>query len=190
VIQFTICAIHRSARIRRAKRLIEYALALAAPSATRWGVIKRPCLIPTIIWFPVHPRVCGEHVLSIGYLSRPHGSSPRVRGTLLRRLQSFASRRFIPACAGNTEARERQHALPAVHPRVCGEHISSTWGSVSEGGSSPRVRGTHNIQHTVRYTERFIPACAGNTDPDLRLSRPVPVHPRVCGEHLILHALA
>ena len=31
-------------------------------------------------------------------------------------------RRFIPACAGNTERRWRNHTRHAVHPRVCGEH--------------------------------------------------------------------
>ncbi len=52
---------------------------------------------------------------------------------------------------------------PAVHPRVCGEHICLAGLLALCTGSSPRVRGTRlrqGIEFTVR---RFIPACAGNT---------------------------
>ena len=50
---------------------------------------------------PVHPRSCGEQVPQ-AQSDDPHsGSSPLVRGTGLRRRLSAASRRFIPARAGN-----------------------------------------------------------------------------------------
>ena len=49
----------------------------------------------------VHPRVCGER----GSLDHPLvegvGSSPRVRGTVVRRQHERSRHRFIPACAGN-----------------------------------------------------------------------------------------
>ena len=51
---------------------------------------------------PVHPRVCGEHVAGVGVQHRDHGSSPRVRGTPDDALTDELTRRFIPACAGNT----------------------------------------------------------------------------------------
>ena len=70
----------------------------------------------------VHPRVCGEHELRGGALRLGSGSSPRVRGTLLRREKCTAQLRFIPACAGNTHSLRPYHAHAAVHPRVCGEH--------------------------------------------------------------------
>ena len=90
------------------------------------------------------------------------------------------------------------------HPRVCGEHFVPTiMGSVSLGssrvcgehrtltdengepwGSSPRMRGTHQIRDVSADIHGIIPAYAGNT----MLTRPghtqLGDHPRVCGEHL------
>ncbi len=54
-------------------------------------------------------------------------------------------------------------------------------------GSSPRVRGTL-IGAAIRYGEsRFIPACAGNASPVAPTHPDYSVHPRVCGERLILY---
>ena len=50
-------------------------------------------------------------------------------------------------------------------------------------GSSPRVRGTRYFPCANKQPSRFIPACAGNTEPSAPYSVDVPVHPRVCGEH-------
>ena len=111
----------------------------------------------------VHPRVCGEHdvIPTPGFTGT--GSSPRVRGTHGRQCRQCASRRFIPACAGNT-----QHCPPApyglsVHPRVCGEHFFAYHGQHGFVGSSPRVRGTRQPAAAGAGGGRFIPACAGNT---------------------------
>ena len=111
----------------------------------------------------VHPRVCGEHhFLDDGSLER-RGSSPRVRGTRCRRVRRRRVRRFIPACAGNTD--------------------SSPSPPCSMIGSSPRVRGTLEPDAEPGLDERFIPACAGNTTASTASGFTTPVHPRVCGEH-------
>ncbi len=49
----------------------------------------------------VHPRVCGERTQVLIRLVAAFGSSPRVRGTPTRRIDSTFQPRFIPACAGN-----------------------------------------------------------------------------------------
>ena len=54
------------------------------------------------------------------------------------------------------------------------------------GGSSPRVRGTRLWLYFSVGFVRFIPARAGNTPPSSRCARGVPVHPRACGEHVIV----
>ena len=131
----------------------------------------------------VHPRVCGEHYRQVFSSCGQSGSSPRVRGTRTTCSWRYRSRRFIPACAGNTLMYGPTFPPKTVHPRVCGEHVSARAGTTNSDGSSPRVRGTrHSVGKRTR-TERFIPACAGNTRIVRPLRRPAPVHPRVCGEH-------
>ncbi len=53
---------------------------------------------------PVHPRVCGELLNPTHGICSIAGSSPRVRGTRVTRIELDASPRFIPACAGNSQA--------------------------------------------------------------------------------------
>ena len=50
----------------------------------------------------VHPRLCGEHRVGESKQVTCIGSSPPVRGTLLRAAGRARILRFIPACAGNT----------------------------------------------------------------------------------------
>ncbi len=56
----------------------------------------------------VHPRVCGEHMVKVSSVIAVIGSSPRVRGTHTNGIYDGNSTRFIPACAGNTEGREKE----------------------------------------------------------------------------------
>ena len=73
-------------------------------------------------------------------------------------------------------------ARHTVHPRVCGEQVCVTGRYLAKYGSSPRVRGTDQIDATKDAPLRFIPACAGNRlHRDCQCSKQS-VHPRVCGE--------
>ena len=91
---------------------------------------------------PVHPRLCGEHQMGIFHTGTACGSSPPVRGTPSPGAACRGSRRFIPACAGNTYGMERNACRCAVHPRLCGEHLLALNIVALDGGSSPPVRGT------------------------------------------------
>ena len=112
-----------------------------------------------------------------------YGSSPRVRGTLAR--ERKRSRRFIPACAGNSTAMTgpgasvRDGSSPRVRGTRYGRDLRSTALAVH-----PRVRGEHVDAHrNGRDLRRFIPACAGNSSTARRSpSFLTPVHPRVRGE--------
>ncbi len=90
----------------------------------------------------VHPRACGEHVLTSGLFPTSSGSSPRLRGTFgdvdSRRLHA----RFIPAPAGNILGIISPLSWWPVHPRACGEHATASRNSDNLIGSSPRLRGT------------------------------------------------
>jgi len=61
--------------------------------------------------------------------------------------------------------------------------------SKQEDGSSPRLRGTPLDVGGQTMAERFIPAPAGNTSSGCRRLRPASVHPRACGEHVLLQQL-
>ena len=111
----------------------------------------------------VHPRVCGELTGEDGTMGTVTGSSPRVRGTRRNALHRQRTRRFIPACAGNSTSLTSPMLLNPVHPRVCGELVAVSILPDRDSGSSPRVRGTP-MRGTIRNAvARFIPACAGNS---------------------------
>ena len=137
---------------------------------------------PVPICRTVHPRACGERGLVQGVHHVAHGSSPRLRGTVLPSCCSHRVARFIPAPAGNGRESAKPGPVVAVHPRACGER--EKWGrtQLPEYGSSPRLRGTvPNNLPTVDH-QRFIPAPAGNGPLSRARRTRYSVHPRACGE--------
>ena len=137
------------------------------------------------IFYPVHPRACGERYAGFGYLEAGNGSSPRVRGTAEELDAKIAAHRFIPARAGNGLLTPSRPALTAVHPRACGERASSHTHSFDPAGSSPRVRGTAQHYRARDFSTRFIPARAGNGAISATTVQAPSVHPRACGERLL-----
>jgi len=130
--------------------------------------------------------VGGEHILTLDTYSCRVGSSPRGRGTRVGSLRQRSDDRFIPAWAGNTRNTPDPRIaglLPAVHPRVGGEHGSQPIVERVQPGSSPRGRGTQKIKCPHGLPPRFIPAWAGNTSHQKALHEQDTVHPRVGGEH-------
>ena len=117
------------------------------------------------------------------------GSSPRARGTPILDFKNFAIQRFIPAGAGNTLRDQRAEKNPSVHPRGRGEHAVRMADVRADGGSSPRARGT--LRHLAGdvFTQRFIPAGAGNTWAVVIASMKSSVHPRGRGEHTLSSAV-
>ena len=69
---------------------------------------------------------------------------------------------------------------------MCGEHEHFQHFRPLETGSSPHVRGTHTKIEKLNHIQRFIPACAGNTYTALSVSSKMTVHPRMCGEHILV----
>ena len=110
----------------------------------------------------VHPRACGEQVLSFGGESLLSGSSPRLRGTVPAIHHRRHHGRFIPAPAGNSDVAVTHLITVTVHPRACGEQrVTQDLGPLKIG-SSPRLRGTDLFIRTWLLSVRFIPAPAGN----------------------------
>ncbi len=130
----------------------------------------------------VHPRACGEQMPGSTRPPQTAGSSPRVRGTVVGTEVLAAVRRFIPARAGNSPAKNIGWPSIAVHPRACGEQACRRVDGSTQPGSSPRVRGTDPLPGRSRPLSRFIPARAGNSRWTAHKSRGTAVHPRACGE--------
>ena len=109
------------------------------------------------------------------------GRSPRVRGSLQDLWASSASRRSIPACAGEPIGTAFVSDHIKVDPRVCGG--AGRPGSVtkSSGGRSPRVRGSLHESFSLASTIGSIPACAGERILAIFSFWWPRVDPRVCG---------
>ena len=131
-----------------------------------------------------HPRMCGEHELGDFAAFLDQGSSPHVRGALRQTQRQGQRPGIIPACAGSTPTATRPSREPRDHPRMCGEHFTTTGSPYCSSGSSPHVRGAPTGDLLGVTIGGIIPACAGSTPTATRPSREPRDHPRMCGEHL------
>ena len=162
--------------------------------ALRSGGIIPACAGNTPRQYPLprpardHPRMRGEHQVLRHRSSSSLGSSPHARGThLYDRLRRFGPG-IIPACAGNTDKPNRMPEKFRDHPRMRGEHVDRILLFSCARGSSPHARGTHPVHIRPRMVPGIIPACAGNTAAVSAVTCVVRDHPRMRGEHFIIHA--
>ena len=130
-----------------------------------------------------HPRICGEHPVEHDARGVSLGSSPHMRGTPGTFGLISSSTGIIPAYAGNTLPVKLTEWPKRDHPRICGEHRSSTSRILSRSGSSPHMRGTRQLVGRGAPEGGIIPAYAGNTHGRLWRVVSHKDHPRICGEH-------
>ena len=117
-----------------------------------------------------HPRMCGEHEAGGAVRMSDEGSSPHVRGAPDAVCRELRGGGIIPACAGSTKPIRSRH--------------TRRW------GSSPHVRGAQSARWASASPSGIIPACAGSTFHTAILDVAERDHPRMCGEHIVLLALA
>ena len=110
-----------------------------------------------------HPRACGENLNNTDLSSTDAGSSPRMRGKHSLVVKPVASAGLIPAHAGKTLSPRSSLLASPAHPRACGENYTSTMGTLSSEGSSPRMRGKQRRTRMDRVHSGLIPAHAGKT---------------------------
>ena len=130
-----------------------------------------------------HPRIRGEHAVDVGPDRRRRGSSPHTRGA---RAASGRRRRqggIIPAYAGSTAMSEWEASEVADHPRIRGEHSSTSSTATSVSGSSPHTRGAQLDVWTTYCWNGIIPAYAGSTCTSRLPGARRWDHPRIRGEH-------
>ena len=90
---------------------------------------------------------------------------------------------LIPAHAGKTHSRRTRNHRPKAHPRACGENPTCRLSLDNSRGSSPRMRGKHEVSGTALTAAGLIPAHAGKTCPRGRRRVSASAHPRACGEN-------
>ncbi len=124
------------------------------------GSGHRPCSAPCSP--SVHPHRCGERAPCGNRTRLSAGSSPRARGAAGREHSGGPWQRFIPTCAGSSDALGQ--------------------GEPERRGSSPRARGAAFSQALSECLKSFIPACAGSRRMQRTTASRRPVHPHVLGE--------
>ena len=130
-----------------------------------------------------HPRIRGEHLVTIGSSMLPSGSSPHTRGARdLRRSRALLPG-IIPAYAGSTAPEAAGQDRKRDHPRIRGEHVTPLPGETLACGSSPHTRGAPRQASRRRRQQRIIPAYAGSTSASKPSAPPATDHPRIRGEH-------
>ena len=92
--------------------------------------------------------------------------------------------RIIPAHAGQTAGRNGTSGHGSDHPRACGANCEQWTERGDRRGSSPRMRGKHNVAGYVGRALRIIPAHAGQTGHDMPFGVLWPDHPRACGANV------
>ena len=112
---------------------------------------------------PDHPRIRGEHRLAETPHPTSSGSSPHTRGARRRGAARPGRRRIIPAYAGSTSTASAIAFQTADHPRIRGEHATSSASPGLIPGSSPHTRGAPDRYRWKIPTKRIIPAYAGST---------------------------
>ena len=110
-----------------------------------------------------HPRMRGEHSTLRIPTPWDAGSSPHARGALTSDIVNGIIDGIIPACAGSTGRSRTGPCRRRDHPRMRGEHGSTTWGLHTSPGSSPHARGARLWRWRHWRVYGIIPACAGST---------------------------
>ena len=129
----------------------------------------------------------GEHSKQGAAITAAPGSSPHARGAHSPNDVITELVGIIPACAGSTRKRTQPSPTHWDHPRMRGEHPRQRNSSRWAGGSSPHARGAHLLFTPYSTPVGIIPACAGSTWVQSHISRSMGDHPRMRGEHTIIH---
>ena len=130
-----------------------------------------------------HPRIRGEHCEEVAKDCGAAGSSPHTRGALLSEHDIAYYTGIIPAYVGSTRQARTPAARRRDHPRIRGEHSTTSRLISANSGSSPHTRGAPAARISAARASGIIPAYAGSTRRHNTPERIGRDHPRIRGEH-------
>ena len=133
-----------------------------------------------------HPRSRGEYSPSRTSMGSIPGSSPLSRGIPMSSSSKRVASGIIPALAGNTSGPLDLYGNATDHPRSRGEYGIVSHDRLKQRGSSPLSRGILVHPRRAQYSDRIIPALAGNTSLQYLVNSLEQDHPRSRGEYLVL----
>ena len=108
-----------------------------------------------------YPRGRGGAPGRIHIIDRPHGLSPRTRGSLVARFERLGDRGPIPADAGEPRPPPPHARRPRAYPRGRGGAIGDRAVVMLHVGLSPRTRGSRRARAARGARPGPIPADAG-----------------------------
>ena len=129
----------------------------------------------------VYPRACGGTAEARRRDQISEGLSPRVRGNLIARVPCSASKRSIPARAGEPRRPGAATRYRRVYPRACGGTSLRGFLAAPANGLSPRVRGNQTCDSRWLRRGGSIPARAGEPRRRRAPAQWAWVYPRACG---------
>ena len=110
-----------------------------------------------------HPRMRGDHPITVRSTVEPTGTSPHARGPLIVWVIFRRCAGNIPACAGTTLSAASFAAYDREHPRMRGDHPFTSASCRGRLGTSPHARGPRLRSRNEIRLRGNIPACAGTT---------------------------
>ena len=131
-----------------------------------------------------HPRSRGVYRMALRFSHGASGSSPLARGLPAGPPDRLRGGGIIPARAGFTRCGSSAFGSPWDHPRSRGVYSELSPNSRGTEGSSPLARGLHPPGHDHPGRPGIIPARAGFTTCEPRLSRARRDHPRSRGVYV------
>ena len=107
-----------------------------------------------------------------------------MRGAQISKYPIIDNGGLTPAYAGSTSVDYDFMTTTEAHPRICGEHSSSSTKLLNIEGSPPHMRGALFLFFFWFMGLGLTPAYAGSTFATEYMYNPAGAHPRICGEHI------
>jgi hypothetical protein len=130
-----------------------------------------------------HPRLRGEHPSRAWITGSGTDSPPLARGAQHQGCPARRPGGLTPACAGSTLRPTASQCHRGTHPRLRGEHPTTTPSPATPSDSPPLARGAPTVSPSTVLARGLTPACAGSTLTAAVLPDARETHPRLRGEH-------
>ena len=136
-----------------------------------------------------HPRLRGDHDIESPSSKVVMGSPPLTRGPLRSKHRPSGLFRITPAYAGTTIQQVLAVFFIQDHPRLRGDHLLLPVDPCGIPGSPPLTRGPHPLVVSYHTVKGITPAYAGTTRVTRSKQAFGPDHPRLRGDHSLVHIL-